>query len=83
MLPLSVKINDISDDQVMPLKVKNYSTIEEAPFSIFVNLRKRSCSKISNIFHIVLKWPWLVLEADGFEASVLRNQFLTNQISIY
>ena len=47
------------------------------------HLRKfRSCSKISNIFHIILKWPWLVLEADGIETSVLRNKFLTNQISI-
>ena len=53
MLPLSVKINDITDDQVMPQKVKNYPIIYEAPFPIFVNLRKfRSCSKRSNIFHI-------------------------------
>ena len=73
MLPLSVKINDITDDQMMPLKVKNYPIIQEATFPISVNLRK---------FHIILKWPCLVLEADGFEASILQNQFLTNQISI-
>ena len=48
VLPLSVKINDITDDQVMPLKVKNYPIIYEVPFLISVNLRKfRSCSKRS------------------------------------
>ena len=80
----AVKINDITDDQVMPLKIKNYPIIYEASFPISVHLRKfGSCSKRSNILRIILKWPWLVLEADGYEASVLRNQFLTNQISIY
>ena len=41
MLPLSVKINDIADDQVMSLKVKNYPIIWEAPFPISVNRKTR------------------------------------------